>query len=620
MYGYAGKIGFINLSKNKVTVEGLSEDLIKNYLGGISFLTRLLYDTVPRGADPYGPENALIFAIGPLNGTLSPASSRWNVGAKSPATGFIVSGNAGGIWGSELKWAGFDALVITGRAEKPCYLLVQDGKIDILPAGDLWGKDIWEAENMLQHMHGDPNLRVAGIGQSGENQVPLACVIGEKVHAGGRGGAGAVMGSKNLKAIAVRGRLGVKIADPEGLRNESERLVKMLMSENHYWRYRDIGSPKGTTLYSKVGGVTAYNGQSGIFEEFDKIEGDIFLNRYNIGRSACGNCPLPCWQKYVVKEGRFQGAWTEAIENSTVQCFGTKIANSDPEAILIAHTLCDKYGLDEISVGVTIAFAMECFQKKIITEKDTDGLDLSWGNVDTLFKLIELIAHNQGFGKILGQGCKKAAEIFGHDSDRFALHVKGLEISTVDPRAYMGWALAYAVSPRGADHMRSYSSWEFGEAPDEMFEEAGIPRTVTNRFSVEGKGRGTAYSENIRTITDSLEMCKTVARQSLGLPKHVVGILNAVTGRKWSAGELVRIGERKVNLERLFNLREGLTPADDTLPWRALHEPLPDGPSEGSVVDLEPMLKEYYEARGWDRETGYPSEEKLRELNLEPLR
>ena len=555
-----------------------------------------------------------------MNGTLSPSSSRWNVGAKSPATGFIVSGNAGGIWGSELKWAGFDALVITGRAEKPCYLLVQDGKIEILPAGELWGKDIWEAEDMLRHMHGDPNLRVAGIGQSGENLVPLACVIGEKVHAGGRGGAGAVMGSKNLKAVAVRGRLGVKIADPEGLRNESERLVKMLMSENHYWRYRNIGSPKGTTLYSKVGGVTAYNGQSGVFEGFDKIEGDIFLNRYNIGRSACGNCPLPCWQKYLVKEGRNQGAWTDAIENSTVQCFGTKIANSDPEAILMAHTLCDKYSLDEISVGVTIAFAMECFQKKIITEKDTDGLDLSWGNVDTLFKLIELIAHNRGFGKILGQGCRKAAEIFGHDSERFALHVKGLEISTVDPRAYMGWALGYAVSARGADHMRSYSSWEFGESPDEMFEEAGIPKTVTNRFSVEGKGRGTAYSENIRTITDSLEMCKTVARQSLGLPKHVVGILNAVTGRTWTVDELVRIGERKVNLERLFNLREGLTPADDTLPWRALYEPLPDGPSEGSVVDLEPMLKEYYEARGWDRETGYPSEEKLRELNLEPLR
>jgi len=617
MHGYAGKIGFIDLSRNRVAPEGVGEELIKNYLGGIGFLTRLLYDVVPKDADPYGPENALIFAVGPLNGTLSPSSSRWNVGAKSPATGFVVSGNAGGIWGSELKWAGFDALVVTGRAEKPVYILVQDGHISILPAEGLWGKDTWQTEALLQARHSDPNLRVVAIGQAGENKVPLACVIGEKVHAAGRGGSGAVMGSKNLKAVAVRGHLGVKVADPEGLYKEAQNLIRLLMSENHYWRYRDIGSPKGTTLYAKVGGVTAYNGQRGIFESFDKIEGDVFLQRYNIGRSACGNCPLPCWQKYLIREGRFRGAWTEAIENSTVQCFGTKIANSDPEAILVAHTLCDRYSLDEISVGVTVAFAMECFQKGIITKKDTEGIELTWGNVDALLQLIERIAFNRGFGKILGQGCKKAAEVFGQGSERFAFQVKGLEISTVDPRAYQGWALGYAVASRGADHMRAYSNWEFGEVPDEICRDAGIPKTVADRFTVEGKGRGIAYSENIRSITDCLEMCKTVARQNLGLPENVVGILRAVTGRSWTKEELLKIGERKVNLERLFNLREGLTPAEDTLPWRVLHEPLPDGASKGVVVNLEPMLNEYYAARGWDRQTGYPSSRKLQELGLE---
>jgi aldehyde:ferredoxin oxidoreductase len=619
MYGYAGKIGFIDLSKKRVTLEEVSEGLIKGYLGGIGLLTRLLCDSIPRGADPYGPENTLIFAIGPVNGTLTPSSNRWNVGAKSPATGLIVSGNGGGIWGSELKWAGFDALVITGRAEKPCYLLVQDGTISILPGEELWGKDTWETEALLQAKHNDPNLRVAGIGQAGENRVPLACVIGEKVHAAGRGGSGAVMGSKNLKAVAVRGRMGVKIADPDGLLREAQGLIEMLMSEKHYWRYRDKGSPSGTTLYAKVGGVTAYNGQSGIFDQFEKIEGDVFLNRYNIRRSACGNCPLPCWQKYLVKEGRFKGAWTEAIENSTVQCFGTKIANPDPEVLLVAHTLCDKYSLDEISVGVTIAFAMECFQKGIITTKETGGIELTWGNGDVLLQLIDMIAHNQGIGKILGQGCKTAAEYFGHDSERFALHVKGLEISTVDPRAYQGWALSYAVASRGGDHMRAYSNWEFGEVPDDVIREAGIPETVGDRFTVEGKGKGVAYSENIRSVTDSLEMCKTVSRGKLGLPSNVVGILNAVTGRDWNKEELMKIGERKVNLERLFNLREGLKPADDTLPWRILNEPLPDGPSEGAVVNLEPMLDEYYEARCWDSETGHPKPEKLKELGLKPL-
>ena len=619
MYGYTGKIGFINLSKNQATIEEVTEELIKNYLGGIGFLTRLLYGIVPKGTDPLSPENALIFAVGPLNGTLTPSSNRWSVGAKSPATGFIVSGNGGGFWGSELKWAGFDALVITGRAEGPCYLLVEDGKISIIPAGELWGKDTWETEGMLQAWHNDPNLKVTAIGQAGENKVPLACVIGEKFHAAGRGGTGAVMGSKNLKAVAVRGHLGIKVADPEGLLRETQYLIELLMSEDHYWRYRDYGSTKGTNLYAKIGGLTTYNGQSGIFDQFEKIEGDVFQNRYKIGRKACACCPLPCWQKYFVREGKLKGAWTEAIENSSIQCFGTKIANSDPEAILMAHTLCDKYGLDEISVGVTIAFAMECYQKKIITKKDTDGIEMTWGNGDALLKLIEMIANNQGFGKILGQGCKRAAECFGQDSEKFALHVKGLEISTVDPRAYQGWALGYAVASRGADHMRAYASWEFGEATDEVCSEAGIPKTVKDRFTIEGKGKGIAYSENIRSITDSLEMCKFVARQKLGLPGNVVGILNAVTGRGWTKEQLMKIGERKVNLERLFNLREGLTPADDTLPWRVLNEPIPDGPSEGALVNLEPMLNEYYEARGWDRKTGRPRPEKLKELNLEPV-
>ena len=616
MYGYAGRIAFIDLDKRKVAIEAPGEGMIKEYLGGIGFLTRLLYDMVPKGADPLGPENVLIFANGPVNGTLVPSSNRWMVGAKSPATGFIVSGNAGGIWGAELKWAGFDALVITGRSANPCYLLVRDGKIAILLAPDLWGKDTWETEALLQDRYGDPNLRVACIGQAGENLVPLTCVMGEKVHAGGRGGTGAVMGSKNLKAIAVRGHGRVRIADPETLMSESKRLITMLMGEYHYARYRNIGSPKGTTLYQKMGGVGAYNWQYGVFDKFDTIEGDNYKDRYSVGSSACGCCPLPCWRKYLIKEGPFSGQWTEAIENSTVQCFGTRVGNPDPEVILVAHTLCDKHGLDEISVGVSIAFAMECYQKGIITAKDTGGMELTWGSGGVILRLIDMIARSEGIGKILGQGVKRMAEAFGQDSDRFAYHVKGLEISTVDPRAYQGWALGYAVSARGADHMRAYASWEFGDIPEETREEAGLPETMSDRFTVEGKGKGVAYSEHVRAIADCLEMCKTVTRQKLGLTKNQAAILGAVTGRDWTKEELLRIGERKVNLERLFNLREGLTAADDTLPWRALHEPIGDGPSQGRVVNLEPMLKEYYEVRDWDRKTGHPNPAKLKELNL----
>ncbi len=616
MYGYAGRIAIVDLTNGRVAYEEPGEGLIREYLGGIGFLTRLLYDLIPAGADPLGPDNVLVFANGPVNGTLVPSSNRWMVGAKSPATGCIVSGNAGGLWGAELKWAGFDALAITGKAAKPCYLLVRDGRVEILPAADLWGKDTWETEAILQDRSGDPDLRVACIGRAGENLVPLTCVIGEKVHAGGRGGTGAVMGSKNLKAVAVRGHGGVKIADPETLLSEAKRLIEMLTGEYHYARYRNIGSPKGTTLYQKMGGVGAYNWQRGVFDKFDTIEGDNYKDRYSVGSSACGCCPLPCWRKYLIKEGPFAGEWTEAIENSTVQCFGTRVGNADPEVVLVAHNLCDKHSLDEISVGVSIAFAMECWQKGIITAKDTGGLELKWGAGDVILRLIDMIANDEGIGRILGQGVKRMAEQFGHESDRFAYHVKGLEISTVDPRAYQGWALGYAVSARGADHMRAYASWEFGDIPEETREEAGLPETMTDRFSTAGKGRGVAYSEHIRAIADCLEMCKTVTRQKLGLTRNQVGILRAVTGREWTKEELMRVGERKVNLERLFNLREGLTPADDTLPWRALHEPLADGPSAGRVVDLEPMLAEYYAVRDWDRTTGRPSAAKLKELNL----
>jgi aldehyde:ferredoxin oxidoreductase len=624
MYGYAGKIGFIDLSKGKVTIENTSEELIKGYVGGHGLLIRLLYDVVPRGADPYGPENALIFAIGPVNGTLVPSSNRYSVGAKSPATGLMVSGNAGGIWGSELKWAGFDALVITGRAEKPCYLLVEDGKISILPAGELWGKDTEETEVMLKAAHGDPNLRVASIGLGGENMVSLATVIGEKTHSGGRGGTGAAMGSKNLKAVAVRGHQGVKIADPKGLFEETQRLIEILMSEPHYWRYKDKGSPSGTTLYQEMGAATAYNGQYGQFDQFDRVGREVYLNRYNLGTTACGSCPLSGWRKYVIRDGRFRGMWTDGIENSTVQCFGTKVGNPDPDIVLVAHQISNLYGLDEISVGVTIAFAMECFEKGIITTRDTGGMELRWGDGDVILKLIDLIAHNQGVGKILGQGTKKAAERFGHESEKFALQVKGLEISTVDPRGYQAWALQYAVSSRGAHHMRAYSTWEFGEAPGGLSEkeakEAKIPDTVRkDRFSVEGKGKAVAIAENARAVVDCLEMCKTVARQKLGLYENMARVLNVVTGRGWTEEELMKVGERKNNLERLFNLREGMKATDDTLPWRMLHEPLQDGPSKGVVVNLEPMLNEYYEARKWDRATGHPRPEKLKELNLEPI-
>lgn len=619
MNGYTGKIGVVDLTQNKTSTIETEEDLIKLYLGGRGFVMKLLFDLIPDGADPLGEENVLVFAPGPLNGTLSPTGGRWMVGAKSPATGILVSGNGGGMWGAEIKWAGFDALVIKGRAKEPCYLMVSNDTIEILPARDLWGKDTWETEEIIQAHHSDPQIRVMSIGIAGENQVPMASVFSEKVHHGGRGGTGAVMGSKNLKAVAVRGTKGVDIADPKALIAEAAKINEIIKTESQYPIYSKFGSPRNTTGYAKLGGLTTRNGQSGTFEGFEKIEAQNFHDQTKLMgyTKCCFSCSMPCFHQHLVSEGKYTGVFGSGLQNSTIQCFGSKIGNDNPAALFAFHITANRYGLDEISAGLAIAFAMECYQRKIITSKDIDGIELEWGNDEAVMELLGQMARGEGLGKILGQGTQHAARKLGGGSEKFALQVKNLEISTVDPRVFPGWALGYAVASRGADHMRAFPTWEFGGSSEEdLMKIMGSP-TTGERSDTANKGRGVAFSEDIRAVTDCLQMCKTFSARKIGMPETIVGLLNAVTGRGWTEAQLLQIGERINNLERLFNLRHGLKPTDDTLPARVLEEPLPDGASKGMVVDLEPLLDEYYHARDWSRDTGYPSPEKLNQLGLD---
>lgn len=619
MNGYTGKIGVVDLTQNKTSTIETEEDLIKLYLGGRGFVMKLLFDLIPDGADPLGEENVLVFAPGPLNGTLSPTGGRWMVGAKSPATGILVSGNGGGMWGAEIKWAGFDALVIKGRAKEPCYLMVSNYTIEILPARDLWGKDTWETEEIIQAHHSDPQIRVMSIGIAGENQVPMASVFSEKVHHGGRGGTGAVMGSKNLKAVAVRGTKGVDIADPKALIAEAAKINEIIKTESQYPIYSKFGSPRNTTGYAKLGGLTTRNGQSGTFEGFEKIEAQNFHDQTKLMgyTKCCFSCSMPCFHQHLVSEGKYTGVFGSGLQNSTIQCFGSKIGNDNPAALFAFHITANRYGLDEISAGLAIAFAMECYQREIITSKDIDGIELEWGNDEAVMELLGQMARGEGLGKILGQGTQHAARKLGGGSEKFALQVKNLEISTVDPRVFPGWALGYAVASRGADHMRAFSTWEFGGSSEEdLMKIMGSP-TTGERSDTANKGRGVAFSEDIRAVTDCLQMCKTFSARKIGMPETIVGLLNAVTGRGWTEAQLLQIGERINNLERLFNLRHGLKPTDDTLPARVLEEPLPDGASKGMVVDLEPLLDEYYHARDWSRDTGYPSPEKLNQLGLD---
>ena len=618
MNGYAGKIGVVDLTHRRTSYVETDEGLIRNYLGGRGFVAKLLYDLIPEGADPLGPENVLVFAAGPLNGTLSPTGGRWMVGALSPATGLLVSGNGGGLWGAEIKWAGFDAVIIKGRAEAPCYLMISDDRIDILTAEDLWGKDTWDTEQLIQARHGDPQIRVMSIGIAGENRVPMASVFSEKVHHGGRGGTGAVMGSKYLKALAVRGTKGVPIADPQALMAETRKINALIKTESQYPVYSKFGSPKNTTGYAKLGGLTTRNGQNGTFDGFEKIEAQIFYDQTKLkGHSkSCFSCSMPCFHQHLVSEGKYAGTFGSGLQNSTIQCFGSKVGNDNPSALFAFHIAANRYGLDEISAGLAIAFAMECYQKKIISAEDTDGLELQWGDDEAIFKLLKQMARAEGLGKILGQGTQQAARHFGGGSEKFALQVKNLEISTVDPRVFPAWALGYAVASRGADHMRAFPTWEFGgDSEADLLKIVGTP-VLGDRSSTVNKGRGVAFSEDIRAVTDCLQMCKTFSARKIGMPETTLGLLNAVTGRDWSEAQLLQIGERINNLERLFNLRHGLKPSDDSLPARVLEEPLPDGASQGRVVDLEPLLDDYYRCRDWRRDTGYPSPEKLEQLGL----
>jgi aldehyde:ferredoxin oxidoreductase len=615
-YGYAGRLGVVDLSKGQVTTRSLDEKLISDYLGGRGFVARLVYDLVPPGADPLGPDNVLVFAVGPLNGTVTPTSARFSIGAKSPLTGITGGGNAGSFWGPNLKWAGFDGVIVRGQAAEPVYLLIRDRDIRIVPATNLCGLDTWKAAECIREECEDPWLRVACIGAAGERGVLLANVGVGRFRAAGRGGLGAVMGSKNLKAIAVRGTGPVHVYDPEALWERSQDITKRAVKKG-YLKYRlTYGDYGGFRRQADHGALMTRNAQTGVFPEADAIDGDAFNKRARIGIRACFGCPIPCWVRFVIPDGPYAGFYGENLNTTILKELGPRCGMTDLDSLLAALVALDRYGLDAISVPIAIAFAMECYQRGIITTADTGGLELDWGRADVVLTLIEQMAHNEGFGGELGQGVRICAQRWGRGAEKYAFHVKGLEVVGTDPRGYHAWGLGYATSSRGACHMRAYSTFEYGQMTEEEMIHLADTTAIRDRFGCEGKGRAVAYLEDMRCVGDSLEMCHWLTRATFGLPQEQVGLLSAATGRAITPEELKRIGERIYNIEHLFNLREGATPADDTLPERFLKEPIPEGPSKGQVCPLEPMLEEYYAARDWNRQTGYPSPDKRTELGI----
>lgn len=618
MNGWMGTVLRVNLTEKKITRESLDKELALKFLGGRGLNAAALFRELKPDTDPLSPENKIIFGVGPCNATLSLGSGRYNVTSKSPLTGGFGDSNSGGFWGPEFKYAGYDQLIIEGKATEPVYLWIDDEKIEIRNASHLWGKDNFETKKLILREFGDPKIQVVSIGPAGENQVRFANIMSAPFRAAGRTGMGCVMGSKNLKAIAVRGTGGVKIAHPEKLQEVALKSYEILYSDWFARRFSEQGSPCLTEIYNNLGALNVRNCQAGVFEKIDGILGTYFDEKYKVADKACFSCPLHCACFWMIKDGSSAGLRWGKAEFATIINFTTRVGVSDIEVALRAGVLVDKAGIDLISLGGVLSFAFECYEKGIISEKDTDGLRLEWGNGDAVLALVKKVIHREGFGDILAEGVREASRRIGKGSEDYALHVKGSEHIECDPRGLQAWGLGYAVSSRGLDHLRALPAFEYTISPQRAKELFGTEKAA-DRFSTEGKGRMVKWFEELRAFADSMEICKYITRTGLIYSEPLVELLNAVTGEDFMPDDAYKIGERIVNVEKAFNVREGFTRKDDTLPKRFLKEPLPDGPSKGHVCDLEPMLDDYYRLRGWDVKTSLPIGAKLQELGLEEV-
>ncbi|MEM3561934.1 MAG: aldehyde ferredoxin oxidoreductase family protein [Candidatus Jordarchaeaceae archaeon] len=612
MGGYLGKILRVDLSKGKIKTEDFKEDIQKKYLGGSGLAAKILYDELKPGIDPLGPENKLVFATGPLTGTRIPSSGRHLVAAKSPLTGIWGEATSGGFWGAELKFAGFDAIIVEGKSQDPVYLWIKDGEAELKDAGKMWGKDVYQTEEMIQKSLGDDKIVVSSIGPAGEKLVKIACIINDKDRAAGRCGLGAVMGSKKLKAIAVRGTQPIPIEDPEALSEGAKKFREALKANFLVEGVSKQGTNSSLATLSMMGTLPTQYYREGVFDQADKIDGNALME-ITTKKFACYGCPIACGRGHVeVKSGPYAGTAGAGPEYETVAAFGSLCMNSDLGTIVKAGIICNQLGMDTISAGNIIAFSMECYEKGILTKKDTDGLDLTWGNPEAIVKLVEKMGKKEGIGAILSEGVRNASKKIGKGSEQFAMHVKGLECPMHEPKGYKGLGLGYATSNRGACHLRPAS--QLVEIMATPRPELGFNK-VAGAYEVEGKGYVIKGLQDFKTTIDSLVLCSFVYDLYAYLPDELAKLCTAATGYNFEVADLVKIGERIFNLKRLFNVREGISKKDDTLPKRFLQEKPTKGPTAGQTVDLEPMLNEYYEARGWDN-NGIPTQKKLSELGL----
>jgi aldehyde:ferredoxin oxidoreductase len=619
-YGYHQRILRIILPDEKILIEKTDEVFHRRYFGGSGFIGYYLVKELRPGVDPLGPENKLIFATGVLTGSSLPGSSRNSIGAKSPLTGGYGEAEAGGFWGSELKCAGFDAIIVEGMAERPVYLWVHDGKAEIRDGTHLWGLNIGEAQEKIRRELGDMLVKTALIGRGGEKMVRFACIVNDLKHVAGRCGLGAVMGSKKLKAIATRGRNRVEVAHPDKVKEMTKWLF------NHFSELTDNSLNSPVTLHEYGTGVDLDGfvdtgrlpvrnfrdwARPGEFKNEHSISAKTLMDRIGYKLSGCYGCPVACKKEVQIDEPHTVEAIYGGPEYESLAALGSNCGVADLKAICKANELCNRYSLDTISTGCTIAFAMECFENDLLTEKDTDGLQLNFGNADALLQVIEMIADRQGIGDLLAEGSKLAAKKIHKDAEKFSMDVKGQGLPMHDPREKPSLSLGMAVSPTGAEHVTNmYDDW----VPWERMRSFGVLDEVPVNDFGPRKVRAFIYYVHWRSIANCLPLCIYTPWNYT----QIAEILKAVTGWNTTAWEWMKVAERARNLAQSFNVREGLAEEDDWLPERFFHRKSSDVTSlEGiNSYELQRAKNSYYGMMGWDARTGVPTLGKLEELGI----
>jgi len=604
LYGYGGHILRVDLSRGSTVREKSDPAYLRKAIGGRGLNSWRLHDELPRDVDPLGPENMLLIGVGPLTGSLLSSSAYMTISGRSPLTGILGDSAAGGFFGPELKQAGYDQLVITGRSETPCYLVIADDRVEIRDASHLWGTDLWQATSAIRKELGDNAFQVAAIGPAGENLVKFATVACNNGRMCGRTGMGCLFGSKQLKAVAVRGTNVVTMADSLAFLDLSRELDRRILDHPEWQKRHDLGSPLLMNALNGIGILPTNHFQKGVCDYVDRVSGETLAATHKVKNKSCFNCNVHCSRYYVTPEGEAEGP-----EFETLCSYTSRIGVDDLRFALRMASFLNRMGMDSLSSGETIGWTMECFQRGLLGPEDVDGLDFTWGNKETVEKVLDMIVRREGIGDAFAEGTRSLAQRFGRGTEKWALHVKGLDVICGDPRGIKAFGLTYAIASRGGDHLRAEPFFELTGRYDEAERRWGV-RDIADRLSNNGKAVLVEHTERQALLTDCMTMCKNIGLSMDVLDfEFAARLLQAGTGLDFTPDRMTKSLRGIIDADRRLNIDLGIDASMDTLPYRFTDEPLEEGPSKGQVVPVKKMVKEYYELRGWGPDGSPPSKE-----------